>query len=120
MRELAVVWSRRRRVVTLCGVDLRPCNKPFSLISGLPPSRRTARLREVLLGVFPGLEAALDFKREGALLAVTNVASPAAARRLGEARLRRWLKGRGVRKAQDLVHLQSRFRVVSYSNGHET
>jgi hypothetical protein len=66
-------------------------------------TRRTARLREVLLGVFPGLEAALDFKREGALLAVTKVASPAAARRLGEARLCRWLKGRGVRKAQDLA-----------------
>jgi transposase len=66
-------------------------------------TRRTARLREVLLGVFPGLEAVLDFKREGALLAVTKVASPAAARKLGEARLCRWLKGRGVRKAQDLA-----------------
>ena len=66
-------------------------------------TRRVARLREVLLGVFPGLEAALDFKREGALLAVTKVASPTAARRLGEARLCRWLKGRGVRKAQDLA-----------------
>jgi transposase len=66
-------------------------------------TRRAARLREVLLGVFPSLEAALDFKREGALLAVTKVASPAAARRLGEARLCRWLKGRGVRKAQDLA-----------------
>jgi hypothetical protein len=31
-------------------------------------TRRAARLREVLLGVFPGLEAALDLKREGALL----------------------------------------------------
>lgn len=66
-------------------------------------TRRTARLREVLLGVFPGLEAALDFRREDALLAVTKVASPAAARRLGEARLCRWLKGSGVRKAQDLA-----------------
>lgn len=44
-------------------------------------TRRAARLREVLLGVFPGLEAALDFKREGALLAVTKVASPAKAQR---------------------------------------
>ncbi len=60
--------------------------------------RRTARLREVLLGVFPGLEAALDFKREGALVAVTKVASPAAARRLGEARLCQWLKGRGCER----------------------
>jgi transposase len=31
-------------------------------------TRRVVRLREVLLGVFPGLEAALDLKREGALL----------------------------------------------------
>jgi transposase len=43
-------------------------------------TRRAARLREVLLGVFPGLEAALDLKREGALLAVTKVATPAAAK----------------------------------------
>src|SRR5215211_9054416 len=53
-------------------------------------TRRAARLREVLLGVFPGLEAALDLKRDGALLAVTKVATPAGARRLGTARLRRW------------------------------
>ena len=66
-------------------------------------TRRAARLREVLLGLFPGLEAELDFKREGALLAVTKVASPASARRLGEGRLFRWLKGRGVRKAEDLA-----------------
>jgi transposase len=66
-------------------------------------TQRAARLREVLLGVFPGLEAVLDLKREGALLAVTKVASPAGARRLGEARLRRWLKARGVRKSRDLA-----------------
>jgi hypothetical protein len=66
-------------------------------------TRRAARLREVLLGVFPGLEAALDLKREGALLAVTKVATPAAARKLGVGRLFRWLKARGVRKAQDLA-----------------
>ena len=67
-------------------------------------TRRAARLREVLLGVFPGLEAALDLKREGALLAVTKVATPAGARRLGRARLRRrWLKAKGVRKSQDLA-----------------
>lgn len=66
-------------------------------------TRRAARLREVLLGVFPGLEAALDLKREGALVAVTRVATPAAARKLGAARLLRWLKARGVRKAEDLA-----------------
>jgi transposase len=66
-------------------------------------TRRAARLREVLLGVFPGLETALDLKREGALLAVTKVATPASARKLGASRLFRWLKARGVRKAQDLA-----------------
>jgi transposase len=66
-------------------------------------TRRAARLREVLLGVFPGLEATLDLKREGALLAVTKVATPATARKLGPARLFRWLKARGVRKAEDLA-----------------
>jgi transposase len=66
-------------------------------------TRRAARLREVLLGVFPGLEAALDLKREGALLAVTKVATPSAARRLGGARLHQWLKAKGVRKARDLA-----------------
>jgi transposase len=66
-------------------------------------TRRAARLREVLLGVFPGLEAALDLKREGALLAVTKVATPAGARRLGTTRLRRWLKAKGVRKSQELA-----------------
>jgi transposase len=66
-------------------------------------TRRAARLREVLLGVFPGLESALDLKREGALVAVTKVARPAAARKLGAARLCRWLKARGVRKAPDLA-----------------
>jgi transposase len=66
-------------------------------------TRRAARLREVLLGVFPGLEAALDLKREGALVAVTKVATPSAARKLGVARLFRWLKARDVRKAEDLA-----------------
>jgi transposase len=66
-------------------------------------TRRAARLREVLLGVFPGLEATLDLKREGALLAVTKVATPSAARKLGAARLSRWLKARDVRKAPDLA-----------------
>jgi transposase len=66
-------------------------------------TRRAARLREVLLGVFPGLEAALDLKREGALVALTKVATPASARKLGVARLFRWLKARDVRKAEDLA-----------------
>jgi transposase len=65
--------------------------------------RRIARLRGLLLEVFPGLESILDFTKDGPLLAVTKVATPTAARRLGEARLARWLKARGVRKADDLA-----------------
>lgn len=66
--------------------------------------RRIARIRELLLEVFPGLEAILDFTRDNALLALTKVATPKAARRLGEARLARWLKSHGARKAEDLAH----------------
>lgn len=65
--------------------------------------RRIARLRELLLEVFPSVEGILDFTRNGPLLAITKVATPKAARRLGEARLARWLKARGVRKADELA-----------------
>jgi transposase len=40
-------------------------------------TRRVTRLRELLLGVFPGLEAALDLTKKGPLLAVSRVARPA-------------------------------------------
>ena len=62
--------------------------------------------------MFPGLEAVLDLKREGALVAVTKVATPAAARKLGMARLFRWLKAHGVRKAEDLAE-----RIVGAARG---
>jgi hypothetical protein len=52
--------------------------------------------------VFPGLEAALNLTRKGALLVVTKAARPATVRGLGQARLARWLKARGVRKANEL------------------
>jgi len=49
------------------------------------------------------MESALDWRKEGPLLAVTKVATPAAARRLGEARLARWLKARGTQKSNALA-----------------
>ena len=51
------------------------------------------------------VEEALDLGKQGRpLLAVTTrVATPSAARRLGEARLSRWLKAKEVRKADDLA-----------------
>jgi transposase len=71
-------------------------------------ARRIVRLRALLSGAFPGLEAALDLTKQGPLLAVSRVATPSAVRRLGEARLSRWLKAKGVRKADELAR-----RIVS-------
>jgi transposase len=66
-------------------------------------TRRVTRLRELLLGVFPGLEAVLDLTKKGPLFAVSRVARPTAVRRLGEARLSRWLEARGVYSAKKLA-----------------
>lgn len=66
-------------------------------------TRRITRLRGLLLEICPALEATLNLNREGALLAVMKVATPASVRRLGEARLARWLKSRGVRKSRVLA-----------------
>lgn len=66
-------------------------------------ARLITRLRALLLEVFPGLEAALDLRTDRALLAVTRVATPSAARRLGVSRLARWLRERGVRRSEDLA-----------------
>ena len=66
-------------------------------------TRRVSRLRELLVSVFPGLEATLDLTKKGPLFAVSRVARPAAARRLGEARLKRWLEARGVYGAKKLA-----------------
>lgn len=66
-------------------------------------TRRVTRLKELLVGVFPGLEAELDLTKKGPLFAVSRVARPAAARKLGESRLTRWLKTRGVYSARKLA-----------------
>jgi transposase len=81
-------------------------------------TRRITRLRGLLLEICPALEATLNLNREGALLAVTKVATPASIRRLGEARLARWLKSRGVRKwrvlAQRIVAAAKAQRSANY------
>jgi hypothetical protein len=66
-------------------------------------TRRTTRLRVLLGEVFSGMEAALDLRKLGPLLAVTRVATSTATRRLGESRLARWLKARGALKANALA-----------------
>ena len=65
--------------------------------------RRISRLRGLLAEVFPGMESTLDLRKQGPLLAVTKVATPKAARRLGKARLARWLKTRGALKSNSLA-----------------
>ena len=65
--------------------------------------RRISRLRGLLAEVFPGMEATLDLRKQGPLLAATKVATPKAARRLGKARLARWLKVRGALKSSSLA-----------------
>lgn len=66
-------------------------------------ARNITRLRALLMEVFPVLEATLDLRQERALLVLTKVATPTAARKLGVSRLARWLKGRGARKPQELA-----------------
>ena len=66
-------------------------------------ARCITRLRALLLEVFPGLGTALDLKTDRALLVLTRVATPSAARRLGASRLARWLRDRGVRRSEELA-----------------
>ena len=79
-------------------------------------TRRVTRLRELLVSVFPGLEAILDLTKKGPLFAVSRVARPTAARRLGETRLTCWLKARGVYGAKKLA---GRVVVAAKAQRHE-
>ncbi len=60
--------------------------------------RMINRLRDVMTSVFPTLEQAFDYSsHKGALILLTEYASPKRLRRLGEARLTQWLRRRHVR-----------------------
>lgn len=66
--------------------------------------RGVCRLRELLSQVFPALEATLpEIAEKGALLTMAKVALPSDARKLGKARLARWLKARGSRRSKALA-----------------
>ena len=66
--------------------------------------RMINRLRDVLSGYFPALERAFDFAHSrGALVLLTGYQTPAAIRRIGEARLRAWLVKRKVRSAEQIA-----------------
>jgi transposase len=66
-------------------------------------TRTISRLRELLTGIFPGLERVLDVTNTGPLILLTGYQTPAALRRAGQARLENWLRHRKVRSAADLA-----------------
>jgi hypothetical protein len=65
--------------------------------------RSINRLRGLLLGTFPALERVLDFTNQGPLILIGGFQTPTAIRRLGQARLARWLEERRVRGAARLA-----------------
>jgi transposase len=67
-------------------------------------TRALNRLREQLLSIFPALERCFDFSHcKGALTLLTGYQTPTAIRRLGAARLERWLSARKTRNAHTLA-----------------
>lgn len=66
-------------------------------------TRTISRLRELLTGIFPALERALEVTNAGPLVLLTIYQTPAALRRLGRARLQAWLRHRKVRGAAQLA-----------------
>lgn len=66
--------------------------------------RMINRMRDLLTSVFPALERQFDFAScKGALVLLTGYATPEAIRRMGEARLSRWLRQRRVRGYADVA-----------------
>ena len=66
--------------------------------------RMINRLRDLLTSMFPALEREFDFAScKGALVLLTGYATPEAIRRMGEARLSRWLRQRRVRGYADVA-----------------
>jgi len=66
-------------------------------------TRSINRLRGLLVGIFPALERVLDFTNQGPLILIGGFQTPTAIRRLGQARLARWLEKRRVRGAARLA-----------------
>lgn len=66
--------------------------------------RMINRMRDLLTSVFPALEREFDFAScKGALVLLSGYATPDAIRRMGEARLSRWLRQRRVRGYADVA-----------------
>lgn len=66
-------------------------------------TRAISRLRELLTGIFPALERALDVNNAGPLVLLTGYQTPDALRRMGPTRLETWLRHRKVRGAAQLA-----------------
>lgn len=90
---------------------------PVQKVAFACPRKKKRKLGGLLAEVFPGMEAALDLRKQGPLLAVSRVATPTAARRLGKARLARWLKARGALKSGSLAEWIVQ---AAYQQHHET
>src|SRR5690349_12154448 len=69
-------------------------------------TQRLSRMRDLLVGVFPGLEACLDLKTKGPLHLLTKFVTPAELRAVGKKRLVRHLQAAGgLPKIEDLADL---------------
>jgi transposase len=69
-------------------------------------TRAVNRLRNLLTGIFPALERALDdLTATGQLTLLTGYQTPAALRRIGTARLEAWLRHRKVRNPGKLAQV---------------
>lgn len=66
-------------------------------------TRVISRLRQMLTGIFPALERALDVTNNGPLILLTGYQTPASIRRIGSSRLETWLRNRKVRGAAALA-----------------
>ena len=84
LAELQLLLARRRDLVT-------------------DQTRAIARLREMLLVLFPALERTLDLNNRGALALVIHYQTPAQLRRAGRKRIATHLRNRGVKGADVLA-----------------
>lgn len=66
-------------------------------------TRAVNRLRSALTGMLPALERTLVLTSAGPLVLLDGYQTPAAIRRIGAARLARWLRARGVRSSDELA-----------------
>ena len=67
-------------------------------------TQRLSRMRDLLVGMFPGLEACLDLKTKGPLYLLTRFVTPAELRSAGKKRLLRHLQAAGgLPKVEDLA-----------------